>query len=174
GWGRGVRAGEGGGGAPLSFAQERLWFLDQLAPGSAAYNMPVAERLSGPLRPDVLGRCLAEIERRHEVLRTRFAVRQGVPGQVVAPPRQRAGPLVDLAGLPAAARESEAMRLAAAEARRPFDLAAGPLLRAAVLRLAGEEHVLAATMHHIASDGWSLRLLVGELAALYQAFAAGL
>ncbi len=158
---------------PLSFAQRRLWFLDQLDPGSPLYNVPVAWRLRGALDADALERALGEVVRRHEVLRTVFAAEEGEPVQVVLPYAGLALTTLDLAALPAGERETEAERRVAAEAARPFDLAAGPLLRAVLLRLAPGEHVLLLTMHHVASDGWSLGVLLDELAALYGAFAAG-
>jgi pristinamycin I synthase-3/4 len=153
---------------PLSFAQQRLWFLDQLAPGSAAYNMPGAFRIAGPLDFAALAASLGEIARRHEALRTRFLAREGRPVQVIDPPRRRPLPVVDLAGLPAPVRAAEAGALAAAVARQPFDLAAGPLLRTALLRLGPEEHLLAANLHHIVADGWSMGVLYRELTALYE------
>jgi amino acid adenylation domain-containing protein len=156
---------------PLSFAQERLWFIDRMEPGSAAYNIPVAWRLAGV--PDVaaLERALGEIVRRHEALRTVFAEADGAPVQVVAPFGGFALPVEDLSG--EADREAAARRRAGEEARRPFDLAAGPLFRAALLRLGGEEHVLLLTVHHIVSDGWSMGVLYRELSALYAAYRAG-
>ncbi len=163
-------------GEPLSFAQERLWFLQQLEPESSAYNVPGALRLRGPLRPELLARSLAEIARRHEALRTVFQedAREGAGGapvQVVLPPAAAALPVVDLRALPCAGEE--AGRLLAEEARRPFDLAAGPLARTLLLRTGGEEHLFAVVLHHVISDAWSLRILLRELAALYRAFAAG-
>ena len=163
---------------PLSFAQQRLWLIDQLDPGSPVYNLPMALRLSGELIPSLLERLFAEIVRRHEALRTTFEVRAGEPVQVIAPPGDPAlwpgMPVVDLSHLPGAERETEALALARAEARRPFDLWRGPLLRFALLRLAGSEHVLLMTMHHIVSDGWSMGVLVREVAALHAAFSQGL
>jgi len=161
--------------APLSFAQRRLWFLDQLAPGSAAYHIPGVLTLAGPLRPELLAAALAEIVRRHDTLRTVFVVERAEPVQAVLPVSTGAWvlPLADLGALPAAAREGEAARLAATEARRPFDLAAGPLLRALLVRTSADEHRLVVVMHHIVSDGWSLGVMLGELAALYEALAAG-
>ncbi|HYG63177.1 MAG TPA: amino acid adenylation domain-containing protein, partial [Thermoanaerobaculia bacterium] len=156
------------GGLPLSFAQERLWFLDRLVPGSAAYNIPAAIHLSGPLRAAALERALGEVVRRHEALRTVFGGDGGPPVQIVLLPAPPALPVIDLA-----AGESEAARLAGLEAARPFDLQGGPLLRALLLRLAPEEHVLVLVLHHIVADGWSAGVLLGELAALYDAFAAG-
>src|SRR6185369_10834910 len=159
---------------PLSFAQQRLWFIDQLEPGSPLYNMPVALRVEGPLDAGVLALCLGEIVRRHEVLRTVVSVRDGAPGQVIRPAEPFLLPVVDLSDLEA----RHALALAREEALRPFDLAGDPMLRGVLLRLAdsGEtgDHVLALTLHHIASDGWSMGILVREVAALYAAFAAGL
>ena len=124
------------GALPLSFAQQRLWFIDQLEPGSPLYNMPVALRVEGPLDPRVLALCLGEIERRHETLRTVFAARDGAPVQVILPPEPFLLPVVDLSGLPEDAAEALALRLVGEEAVRPFDLGCGPLLRGVLLRLA--------------------------------------
>src|SRR5688572_2222816 len=140
---------------PLSFAQQRLWFLSQLDPGLAAYNIPAAVRLVGKLDVDVLSRSLREIVRRHEILRTTFNSVAGEPVQVIAPALTLHVPLIDLAHLHDEAREIEAVRLAQEEAQRTFDLASGSLIRALLLRLANDEHVLILTMHHIISDGWS-------------------
>ncbi|HVG10073.1 MAG TPA: amino acid adenylation domain-containing protein, partial [Thermoanaerobaculia bacterium] len=157
---------------PLSFAQQRLWFIDQLEPGSPLYNVPAALRVEGPLDGAVLARCLGEIVRRHEALRTAFAAPQGVPVQVIRPAEPFLLPVVDLSALPESAREDLVRPLTAAETRRPFDLASGPLLRGLLLRLAAQDHAVVLTMHHIASDGWSIGILVREIAALYAAFAA--
>ncbi|MEA2693312.1 MAG: hypothetical protein QOJ16_2699, partial [Acidobacteriota bacterium] len=149
----------GEGAPPLSFAQERLWFLDQLEPGSPAYNLPAPLLLRGRLAPSALAASFAEIVRRHEALRTTFAPEEGAAGrpvQVIGPALATALPLVDLAGLPAGARAEEGPRLAAAETRRPFDLARGPLLRVSLVRLAAEEHLLLVNLHHIVADGWSM------------------
>ncbi len=158
---------------PVSFAQQRLWFFDQWAPESPAYNIPAAVRLAGPLDLAVLFSCFDEIVRRHEALRTTIALDGEEVVQRVAPALPIAWPLADLAALPAAARRREADRLAGAEARRPFDLARGPLLRLTLLRLDGGEHLLVQVIHHIVSDAWSTEILVGEIAALYSARAAG-
>ncbi|HEX2094523.1 MAG TPA: non-ribosomal peptide synthase/polyketide synthase, partial [Longimicrobiaceae bacterium] len=158
---------------PLSFAQQRLWFIDRLEPGSSAYNLPLALRLRGPLDARVLARTVAEIVRRHESLRTVFAEAGGEPVQVVLPAGPGALPVVDLAGLAGEAREAEARRWVEEEARRPFDLERGPLLRARLLRLGGDEHVLLLALHHIVSDGWSMGVLTRELSALYGAFRRG-
>jgi amino acid adenylation domain-containing protein len=157
-----------GGELPASFAQERLWFLDQLGdPGdaSAAYNIPAGLRLRGPLSVPSLAAALDGLARRHEVLRTTFAVAdEARVVQVVAPSLDLGLPVVDLSGVP----EGEALRVAAAEAARPFDLARGPLLRALLLRTGDEEHLLVLVMHHIVSDGWSMGVLLRELARLYE------
>ncbi len=170
---------ESGGTQPLSFAQERLWFLDRLGAGSAPYVIPSHARLSGPLDTEVLARTFVELVRRHESLRTTFGERGGVPFQEIAPAGHPVGektpmPQVDLADLPGPAREGEMLRLAGEEARRPFDLRQGPLLRNLLVRLGPEDHLLATTMHHIISDGWSMTVLIRELAALYESFSAGL
>jgi amino acid adenylation domain-containing protein/non-ribosomal peptide synthase protein (TIGR01720 family) len=161
------------GSLPLSFAQQRLWFLDQLEPGSPLYNIPTSYRVSGPLNIIALQESLNEIVRRHEVLRTSFYNLQGQPIQTIAPTLSLTLPVVDLSSLPEAERELEALRLAAEETRRSFDLAQAPLLRASVLRLADEEHILLLTLHHIVSDGWSMGVLFQELSALYDAFSNG-
>jgi amino acid adenylation domain-containing protein/FkbM family methyltransferase len=164
---------------PLSFAQERLWFLDQLEPGSAAYNMAAGLSLTGRLDLPALSASLGEVVRRHEALRTTF--RAGAEGAVQLVggtagelPLPRRLPVVDLRGLPAGRRESAARKLLAAAALQPFDLARGPLLRARLFRLTADEHVFFLCLHHIVADGWSIGLLVREVAALYPAFLAGL
>ena len=159
---------------PLSFSQQRLWFVHQLDPDSPAYNIPSAVRLSGSLDVGVLQRSVNEVARRHEILRTRFPVVDGEPVQEVLPATDQTFPLLDLSGLPQASREAELARRSREEARQPFDLTHGPLLRASVLRLGVEEHVALLTMHHIVSDAWSTGVLVREIAAHYQAFAQGL
>jgi amino acid adenylation domain-containing protein len=158
---------------PLSFAQQRLWFFDQLAPGSSTYIIPATERLIGPLDAPALVRSINEIIRRHEILRTRFRAIDGRPVQVIAPALELAVPIIDLSEISPDDREHAAKRLASQEAQRPFDLAGGPLLRATILKLGHLEHVVMLTMHHIISDGWSMGILVKEMAALYQAFSAG-
>ncbi|HSF39094.1 MAG TPA: amino acid adenylation domain-containing protein, partial [Thermoanaerobaculia bacterium] len=154
--------------APLSFAQERLWFLDRLDGSSSAYNLPLAVRLRGPLHPGALASALGEVVRRHEALRTTFVEVEGEPVQLVSlldlPPL----PVVDLSALPAPARAAEAERRTREEARRPFDLRRGPLARWVLLGLGSGEHVLLATFHHIVSDGASMGILLSELSALYR------
>lgn len=158
---------------PLSFAQQRLWFLDQLEPGSIAYNMPVALRLRGRLDAAALERSLNEILRRHDSLRTRFPARDGNPVQLISSTATLDVPEEDLTDLPESERETAALLRIAAEAALPFDLAAGPVVRARRLRMGGDDQILLLTMHHIVSDGWSSRVLLAELAALYGAFREG-
>jgi amino acid adenylation domain-containing protein len=158
---------------PLSFAQQRLWLIDRMEPGSAAYNLPAALRLRGTLDVRALARALAEVVRRHESLRTVFGEAAGEPVQVIRAAAPVAMPIADLRGLRDEARGREAARLAAAEALRPFDLAAGPLLRASLLRLGADEWALLFNMHHVVSDGWSVGVLVREVSALYAAFSRG-
>jgi amino acid adenylation domain-containing protein len=176
---------ETGGGAPplqranrdrplaLSFAQQRLWFLDQLDRQSALYNIPVALRLTGHLDVSSLARTLNEILRRHEALRTCFVDDDGSPAQVVMPWVDLPLAVSDLSDLPVKERGVEAQRLLMEEAQTRFDLEADLLIRGALLRLDKEEHVLLLTMHHIVSDGWSMGVVVREMAALYQAFTEG-
>jgi len=158
---------------PVSFAQQRLWFLHYLEPEVASYNLPLALRLTGQLDAGALEETLNEIVRRHDALRTSFPVSKGQPVQVISPFCQIAFPENDLRNLPVEAREPETSRQAALEANRPFDLAKGPLFRAKLLRLAEEEHLLVVTMHHIVSDGWSVEVFLRELTALYEAFRLG-
>ncbi|ELX07967.1 linear gramicidin synthase subunit C [Janthinobacterium sp. HH01] len=156
---------------PLSFAQQRLWFIDQLEPGSGFYNIPLAVRLSGALDVAALRRTVNEIVRRHEALRTSFGSADGAPVQVIAPVLELALEAQDLSDLPQAEREAKAQWLVQDEAQTPFDLANGPLIRARLLRLSETEHIVLLTVHHIVSDGWSTGVLVQEVAALYAAFA---
>jgi amino acid adenylation domain-containing protein len=158
---------------PLSFAQQRLWFIDQLDPGSSVYNFPVAVHLSGPLNVPALKQSLNEIVKRHEALRTTVATVDGRPVQIIAPLLRLVLPIVDLRELPEPQREIEVQRLATNEALRPFDLAEGPLVRATVLWLSDNEHVGLLTMHHIVCDGWSTGILIREMASLYEAFCSG-
>jgi acyl carrier protein len=158
---------------PLSFAQQRLWFLDQLDPGNTAYLIPSVQQLYGVLDSAALERSLEELVRRHEVLRTTFLVRADQPVQIIHPADTYRLPLVDLSGLEQEERVSEARQLAGKEARLSCDLTQGPLLRTRLLRLHSEEHVLLLTMHHIIADGWSNDVFYRELAALYRAFATG-
>ncbi|MEV6869079.1 condensation domain-containing protein, partial [Streptosporangium subroseum] len=156
---------------PLSFAQQRLWFLDQLEPGSVEYNVPVALRLAGALDVAALSAALDAVVERHEVLRTRFVATDGVAHQVIDPPSGFRLEIVDLSG--EAAGLALAEELSAVDAETPFDLAAGPLFRGRLIRLASDDHVLSLCMHHVVSDGWSAGVLGRELTALYEAFSRG-
>ncbi|HEX2268089.1 MAG TPA: amino acid adenylation domain-containing protein, partial [Pyrinomonadaceae bacterium] len=158
---------------PLSFAQRRLWFLDQLEPGSAFYNVPAVFRVSGPLDVMLLHDVLREVVSRHETLRTTFTALNGEPVAVIHPTGAVDLPLVDLSDLSPADRESKARELVSTEVRTPFDLARGPLMRVRVFRLEQEEHVVVITMHHTISDGWSIGILIEEIVKLYGAFADG-
>src|SRR5438105_2930216 len=159
--------------APLSFAQQRLWFLEQFEPGTATYHLSSALRLTGSLSIAALRRAFNEVLRRHEVLRACFPSSGGLPIQRINPHDQAALSVYDLSELGERWREAEAKRLTSQEAVRLFDLARGPLFRAALLRLSPRRHLLLLTMHHIVSDGWSMGVLVGELTTLYSAFARG-
>ena len=158
---------------PLSFAQERLWFLEQLDPHKATYNIPTPLRLRGELDPERLERVFETLTTRHEALRARFDQDEGAPVQSLA----EAGPLpiprVDLTSLAEEERWARAVEVVGEEMRQPFDLETGPLLRARLIRLAEDDHLLALVVHHIAADGWSMGVLLRELAALYRADAEG-
>ncbi|MES2940790.1 MAG: amino acid adenylation domain-containing protein [Pseudomonadota bacterium] len=157
----------------LSYAQQRLWFLDQLEGASAFYNIAAGVRLVGRLDVGALERTLNEVVRRHEVLRTTFRTAEGAPVQVVAAQLHVDLPQDDLTDLPAGERQARTRWLAQDEAQTPFDLNTGPLIHARLLKLGEEEHVLLFTVHHIVSDGWSMGVLVREVAALYGAYVAG-
>jgi amino acid adenylation domain-containing protein len=155
---------------PLSFAQQRLWFLDQFEPGNALYNIPAALRIRGPLDVAILERALRGIASRHEILRTTFPVVDGRPEQRIAVSVTIPVPVVDLRAVPHDQRDDEMRRSYGAETRRPFDLAAGPLFRAALVRLADLDHLVVVTFHHIVFDGWSIAIFERELLALLNAF----
>lgn len=159
--------------APLSHAQQRLWFLHQLAPDSAFYNVPVVTRLVGHVSAAILQRALDAIVLRHEILRTCFPVVGGTPVQVVATEAHVPLSIVDVSARPAIERRVEAQRLADQEASVPFDLAGGPVMRAMLLRLGEVDHWFVMTLHHIVADGWSMDVLSHELRELCAAFAAG-
>ncbi|MEK6283643.1 MAG: amino acid adenylation domain-containing protein [Acidobacteriota bacterium] len=159
--------------APLTFAQQRLWFLAQLQPGNTAYNINSAVRLTGPLHLAALEQSLNEVVRRHEALRTSFAASNGKPTQVIAPLLHFALRVVDNTTVAEDLQAAEIERRAREQGQQPFDLREGPLLRMSVLRLAEEEHVVLLTIHHIISDAWSLNLLALEMAKLYEAFRHG-
>ena len=154
---------------PLSFSQQRLWFLDQWLPDDPFYNIPVPLRLAGPLDASALERALNEVVRRHDVLRASFPSEGGRALQMIAPALTLSLPLVDLCALPDSEQANEAHRLAEEEGRKRFELATGPLLRALLVRLAPEEHLLLLTLHHIVADGWSMAIVVRELSELYAA-----
>jgi amino acid adenylation domain-containing protein len=158
---------------PTSFGQQRLWFLEQLNPGSPVHNVPAAARLVGRLDFAALQAALIEIIRRHEVLRTSFSILDGEPVQVTGAIPDFHLPIIDLRGLPPDTKAAELSRLALEEAQASFDLSGGLLFRAALARLSESEHVLLLTLHHIASDGWSLGVLVREIVELYGAFREG-
>ncbi len=158
---------------PLSFAEERLWFIDQLEPDSALYNIPFGLRLKGILNPAVLQRCLNEILLRHETLRAHFESNGEHPVQIIKAAVPLEMPLEDLSGLPEGRRESEAMRICKAEARRPFDLTRDILFRVRLFQLGTTDHLLFLNVHHIVADGWSVNVLLRELTLLYQAFVSG-
>ena len=176
-------AGKGGGGKdapiprrsgagpdPLSFAQQRLWLIDRMEPGGATYNVPYAYRLAGPLSMDVLERALSAMVDRHEILRTTFRMAGDAPVQTIGPAVRITPPVRDLRRLGEGDREASLRDLGAAEARRPFDLERGPLMRVEIAKLSDTEHVLFLTFHHIVFDGWSEGIFFRELQTLYQAF----
>ena len=158
---------------PLSFAQQRLWFLDRFDPGASTYNISGLLEMTGPLDVPALRAALAAVVQRHEILRSTFLEVRGNPVQVIAPEPSVDLLMADLSGLPESLRETEARRLSGQEARRGFDLAAGPLLRPALLRLGARRHLLCLTLHHIVSDGWSSRIFARDLAELYGSALSG-
>jgi amino acid adenylation domain-containing protein len=158
---------------PLSFAQQRLWFLSQLDPGSPVYHLSSGYRLRGPLNATALEQSLNAIVRRHESLRTILPAVDGRPIQVVTPYQPFTLPVIDVRGLAGTDKAARAQQLASEHAQRPFDLGHGPLFRATLVRLAAEESVFLLSMHHIVSDGWSMGVFFRELAALYEAFSTG-
>jgi acyl carrier protein len=168
-----LKAGSRAEALPLSFAQQRLWFLDQMEPGNTAYNIPLSVKLNGALDVEALERTISEVVRRHEILRTRFEARQGEPVQIVENPVRMEIPVTDLSMLQEVERARQASQMLEAEAREGFDLGRGPLLRVKLLRMGEEEHIVLMTMHHIVCDGWSMGVLVKEVATLYQAYNQG-
>jgi amino acid adenylation domain-containing protein len=158
---------------PTSFAQERLWFLDQLQPNNPTYNMQVPIHLPGRLSRVVVKQAVDEIVRRHEALRTTFTVIEGQPVQVISPTLSLELPIRDLRGLTGNELAAEVSRVAAQDGERPFDLSRGPLLRTTLLNLGEDEQLLLLTMHHIVSDGWSVGVLMREFATLIEAFQKG-
>jgi amino acid adenylation domain-containing protein len=158
---------------PLSHAQQRLWFLQQLDPGASIYNVPAAVRIQGALDPTALERAFSEVVRRHEALRTRFTLREGEPQQIIEEAAEFRIQTVGLTEVPPGDRETQAKLLAREEAKLPFNLETGPLLRVKLLSLDEADHVLLLTMHHIVCDGWSIGVLLRELSVLYAAFCEG-
>ncbi|HHE54555.1 MAG TPA: amino acid adenylation domain-containing protein, partial [Caldithrix abyssi] len=155
---------------PLSFAQQRLWFLDQLAPDNATYNIPTALKINGVFNLHVFEKTLNFLVERHETLRTTFTNKNGTPLQIIKEHLELKPPLIDLSHLPEKEREQEALRLATEDAMEPFDLEVGPLFRVKVLKLADDQHVVLFNMHHIISDGWSVSVLIREFAQVYESF----
>jgi amino acid adenylation domain-containing protein/FkbH-like protein len=158
---------------PLSYAQERLWFSAQIEPHNPFYNSPSALRLKGPLDEEILTRCFNELIRRHEILRTNFVTKDGIPQQIIAPKIKFELRLIDLTHFPAGERDEHASRLARKESVRPFDLSQDLPIRVVLMKINDAEHVIVTVLHHIASDGWSMGILVREMAALYKAFRHG-
>ena len=159
---------------PASFAQQRMWFIEQLMPGSVMYNISGAIRIEGPLNAAAVERSLQEVVQRHESLRTRFTTMKGEPVQVIEDHINMRLVLQDLSALPEPERSLQARKSAREEAREPFDLKRGPLIRARLLRLGEQNHILVITMHHINADGWSLGIVVREMSMLYASIDAGI
>ncbi|RUT04335.1 hypothetical protein DSM106972_045630 [Dulcicalothrix desertica PCC 7102] len=157
----------------LSFAQQRLWFINQLQPETGAYNIPVAVKMKGYLDTSLLVRSINEVIRRHEILRTSFVVEEGNPVQKITPFVSITLPEIDLHHIPDAQRQAEVEKLSLQEAQLAFDLGQVPLLRAKILRLSLQESILLLTLHHIIADGWSIKVLIQELSVLYQALESG-
>jgi amino acid adenylation domain-containing protein len=158
---------------PLSFAQQRLWFINQLEPESTAYNIPIALRITGELDVTAIEQAFGNLIERHETLRTTFVTNNGRPEQLLSPPRKFVLSITDLSHVASSEREKEAQRLTAKEAQVPFDLSNGPLLRTLLIKLSDQDHVLLLTMHHIVSDAWSMGLLTRELTTFYEAHVTG-
>src|SRR6185369_13117263 len=157
----------------LSFGQQRLWFLDQLESSSSTYNIPCVLRVGGAIDIAALERSLNEVVSRHEILRTTYAVVDEQPVQLIAPELKLAVSMIDVSDLHEFEREERAQQLVMAEAREPFNLATGPLVRVSLIRRKQEDHTLMLTLHHILADGWSLNVLLRELEILYYAHASG-
>ena len=157
----------------LSYAQQRLWFINELEPESAAYNIAYAVRMQGEVNEAALEQCMNEIVRRHEVLRTRFVSRAGKAHQLIDEPRWMRLPMWDLSGLSQSQRELQARQIVAQQRHRPFDLERGPVWRAELVRMGSLEHILGVSLHHVVSDGWSVGVMVKEMSRLYEAYANG-
>lgn len=167
------RAADGSASAPMSWAQQRLWFIDQLEGGSAGYYVAIAARLRGPVDRRALERAFDGLVKRHESLRTVFVALNGEPKQQLLPPDEFKLAFTDLRGLDATSQQAQVRHHKTEEAHRRFDLQTGPLIRARLLQLSDEEHVLLVTMHHIVSDGWSVGVFVRELGVLYKDYRDG-
>ena len=164
---------EKGDGTPLSFAQQRLWFLDRLEPNSSFYNMPHAVRLKGELKIELLQQALNAIVAQHEVIRTNYKSENGSSIQVIAASQSVELPIIDLQQYDSTQQQSQVQKLLQQESQKPFDLASDLMLRSCLLQLAPSEHILLVVMHHIASDGWSMGILWSQLTQIYQAFNDG-
>ncbi len=158
---------------PVSFAQQRLWFIDQFDPSSASYNIPAGVVIEGELDVEALRRALNEVVNRHETLRTSVVTNEGEPAQVIAESAEVGLPLIDLTGEAEQAARQKAEQMAARQAREPFELGRGPLMRASLMKVAEQRHVFVVVMHHIISDGWSMNVLIDEVTALYGAYLRG-
>src|SRR5689334_5462755 len=158
---------------PASHGQRRLWFLSELDPASPVYQISEMHPVSMPLDPAIVERSVAEVVRRHEALRTTFALRDGEPVQVIAEAGRAEWEFVDLSGMACEAREQRGREIAARDAQRPFDLRNGPLLRVTLVRLDPSEHVLLVTIHHIVADAWSMDVLLRDLDETYDALERG-
>src|SRR5258708_14669680 len=160
-------------GVLASFAQERLWFLDQLEPGTAAYNLVRAFRITGPLNTKALTSAVGAVIRRHESLRTIFESVDGQTRQVVLPEVDVQVPILNLAHLPERERKTEALSTPSEEGKKPFELTRGPVLRTVLVQLSRDQYILVLVMHHIITDGWSISILFRDLAHCYEAFMSG-
>jgi amino acid adenylation domain-containing protein len=158
---------------PLSFAQQRLWFMNQLQPGNAAYHIPIAIEIKGNLDVAILGNCINEIINRHEILRTSFEIVNGEPVQRIASGVTIAVPELNLRHLSGQEQHAEIQKLSLEEVQLPFDLGQAPLLRVKILHVTTDKSILLMTLHHIIADGWSIKILIRELSTLYQAFSTG-
>src|SRR6202021_2362234 len=160
-------------GLPASFAQERLWFLDQLEPGTAAYNLVRAFRITGPLNEKALTSAIRAVIQRHESLRTIFERIEGEAKQSVLPDVDVQIPIINLTNCPESERKREALRIASEEGKKPFDLTRGPLFRSVLVQLGNNQYIMVLVMHHIITDGWSISILFRELARCYEDFVNG-